>query len=229
MTDVAVSVSLSKSERAYASLRERIASREFGPGYRLVLGDIARELGMSVVPVREAVRRLEAEGLVTYERNVGARVALADPNEYVYAMQTLGVLEGAAMAFAAPHLDAEALERAADVNDRMRRLLDAFDPHEFTVLNERFHTILFEACPNPHLLDLVHRGWARLNNVRDSTFAFVPARAATSVAEHDQLIALVRDGAEPLEIEQLAREHRWRTMDAYLRSRERRSAPEPPR
>ena len=68
----------SKSERAYAWLGERIASREFGPGYRLVLGDIARELDMSVVPVREAIRRLEAEGLVTFERNEGARVSMVN-------------------------------------------------------------------------------------------------------------------------------------------------------
>ena len=45
----------------------------YGPGYRLVLGTIAKDLGISVVPVREAIRRLEAEGLVTFERNVGAR------------------------------------------------------------------------------------------------------------------------------------------------------------
>src|SRR5690606_17598181 len=171
----------SKSERAYAWLAERIATREVGPGYRLVLGEIAKRLDMSVVPVREAIRRLEAEGLVTFERNVGARVALADPHEYVYAMQTLGVLEGAAMALAAPHITADDLDRAEQVNRRMRGLLVHFDPHQFTVLNEAFHRDLFASCPNPHILDLVERGWARLNNVRDSTFAFVPSRAAVSV------------------------------------------------
>ncbi|WP_221585491.1 GntR family transcriptional regulator [Microbacterium sp. G2-8] len=211
---------LSKSERAYAWLVERISTREFGPGYRLVLGDLARDLDMSVVPVREAIRRLEAEGLVTYERNVGARVALADPNEYVWAMQTLGVLEGAAMALAAPHLGDDALDQADVVNGRMRDLLSHFDPHRFTVLNERFHTILFEACPNPHLLELVRRGWSRLNNVRDSTFAFVPGRAEASVDEHDGILALARAGADPIEIETAAREHRWRTMNAYLDDRD---------
>ena len=54
------------------------------PGYRLVLGSIAKDLGFSVVPVREAIRRLEAEGLVKFERNVGATVAGIDPTEYLY-------------------------------------------------------------------------------------------------------------------------------------------------
>ncbi|HWV76031.1 MAG TPA: GntR family transcriptional regulator, partial [Isoptericola sp.] len=66
---------MSKSQRAYAYLRERIEDGRFVPGYRLVLAQLAGELDMSVVPVREAIRRLEAEGLVTFERNVGAQVA----------------------------------------------------------------------------------------------------------------------------------------------------------
>ena len=63
----------SKSELAYSWIRSRIEEGAFVPGYRLVLGAIAKELDISVVPVREAIRRLEAEALVTFERNVGAR------------------------------------------------------------------------------------------------------------------------------------------------------------
>ncbi|MGO4681813.1 GntR family transcriptional regulator [Microbacterium sp. 2MCAF23] len=209
----------SKSEQAYAWIRARIASHAFGPGFRLVLGTIADELGMSVVPVREAIRRLEAEGLVTFERNVGARVSLIDESEYAHTMQTLGLVEGAATALSAPFLDADALERAADVNARMTRLLDSFDAHRFTELNRQFHSVLYEPCPNPHILDLVHRGWARLSGIRDSTFAFVPGRAGHSVEEHMQILHLIRTGADPLEIELAARNHRWRTLDAFLAAR----------
>lgn len=209
----------SKSQQAYEWVRERIARHEFGPGYRLVLGPIADTLGMSVVPVREAIRRLEAEGLVTFERNVGARVAVVDEGEYVYTMQTLGLVEGAATALSAPLLTAADLDRAAEVNDRMLRLLDHFDAHEFTRLNQQFHSVLFEPCPNPHILDLVHRGWSRLSGLRDSTFAFVPGRAHHSVDEHAEIVDLIRSGADVLEIELAARTHRWRTMDAFLDAR----------
>ncbi|HEX6955448.1 MAG TPA: GntR family transcriptional regulator, partial [Agromyces sp.] len=84
----------SKSKRAYRFVRERIDDGRYVPGYRLVLGQIARELGVSVVPVREAIRLLEAEGLVTYERNVGAQVALVKEAEYLHTMQTLALVEG---------------------------------------------------------------------------------------------------------------------------------------
>lgn len=206
----------SKSEQAYEWIRSRIAAHTYGPGYRLVLGPIAEELGMSVVPVREAIRRLEAEGLVTFERNVGARVTLVDESEYAHTMQTLGLVEGAATSLSAPLLDADALAQAEDVNARMVHMLEHFDAHAFTQLNRQFHSVLFEPCPNPHLLDLVHRGWSRLSGIRDSTFAYVPGRARHSVEEHAQLLELIRAGADSLEIELAARNHRWRTRDAFL-------------
>ncbi|MER7798391.1 GntR family transcriptional regulator [Microbacterium sp. NPDC096154] len=206
----------SKSERAYEWIRERISRREYGPGYRLVLGTIADALDMSVVPVREAIRRLEAEGLVEFERNVGARVALVDRDEYVHSMQTLGVVEGVATALSAPGLTPDDLDRAEAVNARLKALLDDFDPYRFSRLNEEFHSLLYAACPNPHIVDLVHRGWNRVHNLLDTTFAFVPARAHESVQEHAHLVELIRSGADVLDIEMAARQHRWRTMNAYL-------------
>jgi len=206
----------SKSQLAYRFIRERIDDGRYVPGYRLVLGQIARELDVSVVPVREAIRRLEAEGLVTFERNVGAQVALIKETEYLHTMQTLSLVEGAATALSAPYLTPEHLRRAREVNEWMRRTLDDFDPHRFTELNLEFHAVLFEECPNPHVLDLVHRGWRRLTALRDSTFSFVPGRARESVAEHDGILELIAAGAQPLEIEIAARDHRTATLDAML-------------
>ena len=97
-------VEASKSTRAYEWIRDRIRFHEYTPGHRLVIAPIAEALGMSAVPVREAIRRLEAEGLVTFEHNVGARVALVDEQEYVHTMQTLGLVEGLATALSAPLL-----------------------------------------------------------------------------------------------------------------------------
>lgn len=207
---------VSKSERAYRLIRGRIDSGRYVPGYRLVLAPIAAELDMSVVPVREAIRRLEAEGLVTFERNVGAQVALVNEGEFLTTMQTLAVVEGAATGLAAPYITAEQIARARDMNERMRRSLDALDPQAFTALNLEFHAVLFEACPNEHILDLVHRGWNRMKLLRDSSFSFVPGRSSESVDEHEELLRLIEQGADPLEIELAARAHRTRTLDAVL-------------
>ncbi|MCA5891933.1 GntR family transcriptional regulator [Isoptericola sp. NEAU-Y5] len=214
----------SKSQRAYTFIRERIDDGRYVPGYRLVLGQIAGEADMSVVPVREAIRRLEAEGLVTFERNVGAQVALLKETEYQHTMETLALVEGHATALSAPHLTPAQLDAARAVNERMRRCLDDFDPHRFTELNLEFHTVLFTPCPNPHVLDLVHRGWRRMRALRDSSFSFVPGRARESVAEHDHILDLISTlqtgddarGDAALRVEIAARRHRTATLDAVL-------------
>jgi len=207
---------LSKSQQAYRWIRQRIASQTFTPGYRLVLGSIANELDMSVVPVREAIRQLEAEGLVTFERNVGAHVAMVDETRYSASMQALSIIEAAASALAAAHMSAADLHAARVVNDQMKARLTEFDPHAFTQLNQRFHAILFRRCPNPRLLEIVEAEWARLGNMRDSIFTFVPDRAAGSVREHDDLLHLIETGAPPQEVEQAMREHRASTLQAFL-------------
>lgn len=220
---------VSKSEQAYLRLSERITDGTYVPGYRLVLAPIAKELGMSVVPVREAIRRLEAEGLVTFQRNVGAQVSLVNKSEYVTTMQTLAVVEGAATALAAPEVSVDQITRARRINERMRDTLSPFDPTLFTQLNREFHTVLFESCPNPHLLDLVHRGWNRLAVLRESSFSFVPDRAEQSITEHEALLQLIEQRASPEQIELAQRNHRLATLNAVLaRQDENRLKSDPP-
>ena len=206
----------SKSQVAYRWVKDRIAKQEFTPGYRLVLGSIAGELDMSVVPVREAIRQLEAEGLVTFERNVGARVSMVDDSQYRYSMQALSILEGAATALAARRLTADDLRRAREINDRMIERLADFDPRAFTALNQEFHAVLFAQCANARMLELVDAEWTRLGHLRDSTFSFVPGRARESVREHENIVRLIETGAPLAEIEEAARRHRSATLDAYL-------------
>ncbi|GAA1349455.1 hypothetical protein GCM10009595_08330 [Falsarthrobacter nasiphocae] len=214
--DDGVAAGLSKSQQAYEWIKERIARQEFTPGYRLVLGSVAAELGMSAVPVREAIRRLEAEGLVTFERNVGARVSMVDDSHYRASMEALSILEGSATALAAPRIGPERIAAARELNEQMRAALARFEPRAFTALNHEFHAALFEACPNERLLALVRAEWERLAHLRDSTFSFVPARAAQSVSEHEDILRLIEAGAPAHEIEQACRCHRAATLTAFL-------------
>lgn len=207
---------LSKSQQAYLWIKERIAGQSYTPGYRLVLGSIAGELDMSVVPVREAIRQLEAEGLVHFEHNVGARVAMVDDSQYRHSMEALSILEGTATALSAPHLTVDDLKLARAVNAKMIETLDHFNPSAFTRLNQEFHAALIAPCPNPRLRDLVDAEMERLNRLRDSTFSFIPGRAHESVREHEQIVALIENGAHVSEIERAAREHHSATLDAYL-------------
>jgi DNA-binding GntR family transcriptional regulator len=205
----------SKSQVAYDWIRDRIRSGAFGPGYRLVLSAIASELEMSVVPVREAISHLTAEGLVTFERNIGARVAMVDASQYLVAMEVIGVIESAATALAAPRLTAADLTRARELNEVMRSGLADFDSRLFSALNQEFHHTLYAKCPNPRLLEMVTVEWARLGHLRDSIFSFVPRRPRESVCEHDALLDLIEAGAGLEAIEHAVREHRTGSLTAF--------------
>jgi DNA-binding GntR family transcriptional regulator len=213
--------SASKVDLAYDLIRRRILDGAYTPGYRLVLGTLARELGVSTVPVREAVRRLEAEGLVEVVRNVGATVRGLDPVEYRWTVETLAVVEAAATGMAAAHLAPTALAEARRLNEAMRAGLAeplGLDPLRHSRLNQQFHRVLTGPCPNPHILDLVERGWTRVSALRSSVFSFVPDRASEAVREHDGLLELIARGAPAAEIEAAARAHREATLHAVLES-----------
>ena len=198
----------SKHEVAYDLIRARIVDGSYGPGYRLVLEQLAREFGFSPVPVREAIRRLEAEGYVEFIRNIGARVAHLDTEAYGQAMQALALVEGYATALAAPLMRPADIARAREANHRMAEALHAFDPAGFTALNHEFHEIILDRCPNTYVRGLAAGEWARLDMLRRSSFAFVPGRARGSVQEHSQILDLIEAGADAGEIEMAAREHK---------------------
>ena len=215
MTEPAAPAGESKSQKAYNWISEKIRTREYEPGYRLVLAAIADDLRISVVPVREAIRQLEAEGMVTYERNVGASVTTYNREAYYESMDIVATVEANATAQSAPHLGPEDIAHAREINQRMRELDIHHDPEVFTQLNKEFHSVLFSKCPNERLKNLVVDQWKQLEYHRVSTFRYVPERAQESTREHEQLLSLIEAGAEPTYIEKVARQHRLTTLSTY--------------
>ena len=139
---------VTKQERVYRAIRERILSGAYGPGYRVVIDALAEEFGVSALPVREAIRRLEAEGLVIYRPNAGAQVAPADPGVFDEEMTVLAVLEGYATALAAPELGTTEIRRLTEINESMVEAMERLDSLRFGRLNQEFHAVIHERCPN---------------------------------------------------------------------------------
>ena len=131
-----------KQERTYAILRSRILDGTYGPGQRLVIDALARDLAVSPMPVREAIRRLEAEGWVVYQRHQGAQVAPLDEAGWMEALSTLAVLEGYATALSAPHLTSADIEQARAINGKMQDALEALDVMAVSAHNLAFHRAL---------------------------------------------------------------------------------------
>ncbi len=204
-----------KQERVYASLRERILSGAYGPGYRIVIDTLAEEFSVSALPVREAIRRLEAEGLVIYRPNAGAHVAPADPALFDEELTVLGVLEGYATALAAPALGKKGIRRLTEITDLMVEAMEQLDVLEFGRLNQEFHAVIYEHCPNSVLVGTLRDVARRLDAIRRTVFVQIPYRGAASVAEHRALIELIAQGAPASRIEAAARRHKLATVETF--------------
>jgi DNA-binding GntR family transcriptional regulator len=206
---------ITKQERAYRAIRERILSGAYVPGYRVVIDTLAEELDVSAVPVREAIRRLEAEGLIVYRPNAGAQVAPADPGLFDEEMTVLAVLEGYATALAAPVMDAKDIEELKAINDRMVRAMEQLDALTFGRLNQEFHAAIYARCPNPSLVDILRDVARRLDAIRRTVFVQIPYRGSVSIEEHRRLIELIEARAPFAEIEAAAREHKLTTVESF--------------
>jgi len=205
---------VNKQERTYTVLRDRIHSGAFAPRARLNIDALARELGVSAIPVREALRRLEAEGWVKFQPNVGAIVAPVDATAWEQQMLAVAILEGAATADAAAHLTPSDLARVRKLAAEMEQMAADGDLARFSRLNRRLHAVILARCANGYLLELLEQTSQRLDRLRDTMFSYLPERSAAAVAEHQRLIELL-EGGDLAEVERYARWHKMQTVEAY--------------
>ena len=210
---------MNKQERTYTVLRDRIHSGAFAPRARLNIDGLARELGVSAIPVREALRRLEAEGWVKFQPNVGAIVAPVDATAWEQQMVAVAILEGAATADAAAHLRPADMTKIRKLAAEMEQVAADGDLGKFSRLNRRLHAAIIGRCANSYLLELLDQTNQRLDRVRDTIFSYLPERSKAAVGEHVRLIELL-EGGDPDEIERYARWHKLQTVEAYRASRQ---------
>ena len=209
-------VGRSKQESAYQLIRTRIERGEYSPGQRLVIDQLAHEIGISQVPIREAIRRLEAESLLRYEPNSGPKVAPLSREVWAHLLETVAVLEGYATALAAPRLTPEELAELKRINGRMSRALREGDLGQVSSCNRAFHALILERCPNSVVVEQLRQSQVRLDSLNRALFAREQAvvmqllgskAGQIAVADHESLIKSIRRGTPAATIEQLTREH----------------------
>ena len=205
-----------KHELAYRLIRERIETAMYQPGQRLVIDALARDLNMSQVPIREAIRRLQAAGWITYRHNSGPEVANIGVEQWQATMEVLAVLEGYATALAAEHLVASDLTQLRRQVTAMQHAMEQFDLLRFSEANRAFHAVIYARCPNPVLVERISEMQAQLDTMRGTLFPSVPQRGADSLAEHVRLLELLEARASFQDIETFAREHKLHSLVAAV-------------
>lgn len=206
---------LNKQQHAYEVIRERIMTGVYAPGQRIVTSQIAAELAISVIPVREALKKLEEEGLIQYKLNIGAIVTPIDHDKYLEALSVLAVLSGYATALSAKQFPKEKLKELRQLNQQMSEALDEFNFRRFGQLNRTFHITIYQYCGNPFLLETIEHVHERIDSIRRMGTAFIPKRARESIKEHEEMIAMMEHNAAFSLIDQFARNHKLHTLEAY--------------
>lgn len=150
-----------KAETAFESIRQRIESGELGPGARITLQALADDLGVSLTPVREALRMLQASGLVEYRPHQGhvvTRYSIARGEE-AYLLREL--LEPLATRLACERASERELEAINEIHERFAQLIENPDLAVGMVeLNARWHRAIYDAAHSPLLDEFIERLWS---------------------------------------------------------------------
>jgi DNA-binding GntR family transcriptional regulator len=178
-------------EKIRFHLEEQIIAGRLKPRQRLVEEEIAREMSVSRSPIREALRALEREGLVTLTAGRGACVADLTPEEVddVYAVRVR--LGGLLFSLAARHITEAAVDRLDEVVAEMERVAADADIQRYFLLDLDFEERVMEACPNKKLVAV----WRNLGRpiLRFRYFSlYPPGRLPTSLQYHRDLVVAFR-------------------------------------
>ena len=186
---------LTKSEFAYQELRRRIIDAKLAPGTRLLLRPLADELGLSVMPVRDALRMLEADGLVTLESHRGATVTQIKREDV---LQIIGIrmwLEILAVREATPLHTPQSLKRVEKLLADGEQAMKARDGRAYTRANRALHEAIEAPAPEP-IRELIRDLWERLWQTRRTTALFetLPKRIPGAQREHRAIVKAIQKG-----------------------------------
>ena len=193
-------------------LREQIATGALTPGAQLRQEPLAATFGVSVPPVREALKTLEAEGQVVYAPHRGYFVARLSVPELVENYRIRELLETEAIQRAVPVVGEPDVVRMREAIRDMERAHRVADVFALTQANRRFHFTLFDAAGMPRMAELIRMLWEATDRYRSVYFA-TPRHRRRVNAEHRSIVDAVvrRDTVAAVE---LLREHREHALEA---------------
>jgi DNA-binding GntR family transcriptional regulator len=181
------------AQHALEQLRRAIVARELRPGQRIVQEEIAELLGVSIAPVREALRVLEQEGQVTYQPRRGYFVTElhAEELQEIYGLRQ--VLEERAARGALPSHGEEALQRIESAAAECAAAAERGDVAGELEANRRFHFAVLEAPGQEHTMRIIRLLWDATEAYR-AIYYNSPAERTAAVHAHDRILAALRRG-----------------------------------
>lgn len=205
-----------KQQFVSARLREAIVSCQLQPGERLRIDELARRFDVSIIPVREALRVLQSEGLVVTVSHVGTVVAPIEVNSITEALTIMEGLEIVSTRIAAERVGANDLDRLAALVLAMDKALGEGHNGQWAALNRQFHLAIAATAGLPLLADMLARAFDRWERVSHYYFRGVLSRRISQAqVEHHDLLRQLR-GREYSALEETVRRHNRDALAAYM-------------
>jgi DNA-binding GntR family transcriptional regulator len=182
-----------KADQIHRRVKHSLLTGEIAPGEKLVISQMAERFKTSIIPVREALGRLEAEGLITVIPHTGAHAREIDLNVLREIYPLRGVLEGYAVRLASERLTPEDFQ---GLREMIRRMDDAIAAKDFTLMGEintEFHMTLYRASGNRTLIRLIE-DFLQKTFLARLVFRFRPYRARESNREHRRIVDALESG-----------------------------------
>lgn len=171
-------------------LREAILLGEFETGHQLRQDEVAERFGTSRIPVREALRQLESEGLVTFHPNRGAVVKGLSLDDVLEMLDIRIALECRALKLSIPNMADEDLDAAAQILDDYDK---AMEPARWGEMNWRFHSTLYAPCNRTRLLEMIEANYGHVNRFTRTQVSLATGKAKPQ-AEHHEMLGYCRAG-----------------------------------
>lgn len=178
--------------RAVEQIRSMMRSQELLPGQPLRQEALAERLGVSRVPVREALKALEAEGVVRHQPNVGYTVARLSSDELRQAYLMRAALEATVLR-ELPRLSTAQIIELTELNERIAEAAEAVDVLRIIELNHDFHFVIFRSSGLNLIVDEIERIW-KMTEAYRAVYLYDESARRRIVREHRQLINALRRG-----------------------------------
>lgn len=176
----------------FNTLRQAILKGELEPGERLMEIQLADRLGVSRTPIREAIRKLELEGLVLMIPRKGAEVAKISEKSLRDVLEIRRALDALAIELAIDRMTEEDLQKLTEAQENFRRSVDECDAMTIAENDEHFHDVIYNATNNARLIQM-------LNNLREQMYRYRleyikdADKRQILVVEHDRILKAVQD------------------------------------
>lgn len=191
--------------QVFNRIQEDIINGRYEPGDSLVEMKLAEELGVSRTPIREAIRQLELEGLVTYIPNKGVYVTGISEQDIKDIYKIRSLVEGLAVKWAIERIEAHQLKELEEIVELMEYYTEKGDMEQVTKLDTQFHDVIYDACKSRVLKNTLRNLLRYIRKARLTSLR-VPRRAYQALAEHKQILEAFKSH-EPEKGERLMIQH----------------------